>query len=450
MQVSVVRRFLLLTLLLALVGCANKGFTVDDGRRVDEILLADITTYGEGESMLRPAIVRAAALKDAECDTQWELPFAVATSADWSADDRVAWVRALGVDERLTVVGVGPGSPLKLRDKIVQLPGFERSTDPTALLEELANRRDAGQPFDVVQAGGKTVRVTPFKLCRGYARLAPPNTPRGQDYHWLMSMHPLEVPRAHLTEDEALWLVLWSQGISEEGGTRMKTYHYTTKVAGTLYSLFSIATGLKGATMAAEAAIKVAQTAAANVASEVLKRQLMEQAASFAAARVRDELINTAQKLTQAQVVTAMQQAAANRGSLWGVARVAATVFDRADTWAYTRMQKLGANPLVGFALHQRLIEQGSVANAIVLDQERMASLSKLAEADGLGERVVAILRGIRPEELQIALTEMPLASAPAAFSYEDVNDPASSNQPYARGLIDAMLEMPAESGPAR
>jgi hypothetical protein len=301
-----------------------------------------------------------------------------------------------------------------------------------------------------VQAGGKTVRVTPFKLCRGYARLAPPNTPRGQDYHWLMSMHPLEVPRAHLTEDEALWLVLWSQGISEEGGMRMKTYHYTTKVAGTLYSLFSIATGLKGATMAAEAAIKVAQTAAANAASEIVKRQLMEQAASFAAARVRDELINTAQKLTQAQVVTAMQQAAANRGSLWGVARVAATVFDRADTWAYTRMQKLGANPLVGFALHQRLIEQGSVSNAIVLDQERMASLSKQAEADGLGERVVAILRGIRPEELQLALNEMPLASAPTAFSYEDANDPANSNQPYARGLIDAMLEMPAESGPTR
>lgn len=88
------------------------------------------------------------------------------------------------------------------------------------MLNELAERRDAGKPFDLLLASGKTVLVTPLKVCRGYARLAPVSSPQAQDYHWLLSVHPLEVARVDLTEDEALWAVLWMQGVSEEGATR--------------------------------------------------------------------------------------------------------------------------------------------------------------------------------------------------------------------------------------
>ena len=72
--------------------------TVDDGRAVNEELLGNIRSYGAGERALRPAIARSAELKDPDCATQWELPFSVATSYNWNKDDRVAWVRALGVD----------------------------------------------------------------------------------------------------------------------------------------------------------------------------------------------------------------------------------------------------------------------------------------------------------------------------------------------------------------
>ena len=107
-----------------LAACAAPQYTVDDGRAVDEELLGHIRSYGAGEKVLRPAIARSAELNDPDCDTQWELPFSVATSYDLSADDRVAWVRGLGVDERLTVVAAAPDSPLQVRDKIslLQLP----------------------------------------------------------------------------------------------------------------------------------------------------------------------------------------------------------------------------------------------------------------------------------------------------------------------------------------
>lgn len=428
-----------------LAACAAPQYTVDDGRPVNEELLGHIRTYGAGEKALRPAIARSAALKDPDCDTQWELPFSVATSYDWDADDRVAWVRGLGVDERLTVVATAPGSALQLRDKIAQVGDFSRENTEKMLLE-LAERRDAGRPFGVKLASGKTVRVEPFKVCRGYTRLAPPNSAPTQDYHWLLSVHPLEVPRANLSDDEALWAVLWTQGLSEEGGARMKTYHYGTKIAGTLYNLFTIASGIKGAALAADAAIKAAQSAAASVATEILKKQLIDQATAAAASRMRSELGGAVQKLTQQQVVGAMQQAAANRGALSGVAWVAATVFDKADAWAYARLEKLNANPLVAFSLHQKLIEQGLTANALVLDQERLTALNKIAEASGRGADVVAILQGLKPEDLQFELMDMPLASAPGGFSYEDMSAPTVSDQPFARGLIDGMLGMPVAS----
>ena len=443
-------RLLFSILVLALMGaCSAPKYTVDDGRKVDEELLANIRTYGMGERALRPAIAKSAQLKDKDCDKQWELPISVATAYDLPPNDRVAWVRGLGVDERLTVVGVAPNAPLQLREKIVAVAD-NTSEDSQRLLLELADRRDNGRSFQVVLSSGKAVQIVPFEACRGYTRLAPANLPKTQDYHWLLSMHPLEVVRVDMTDEEALWTVLWTQGVSEEGGARMKTYHYSTKIAGTLYNLFTIASGLQGAALAADAAIRTAQSAAASAATEILKKQLIDQASSYATSRLREEVTNAAKTLTQAQVVGAMQQAAANRGALSGVAWIAATVFDQADAWAYKRMEKLGANPLAGFSLHQKLIEKGLASNSMVLDQERMAALSKIAEANGRSDDVVAILGGFKPSDLQLALGDMPLASAPQGFSYDDPNDAFSSTQPYARGLIDSMLSMPIESNSKR
>ena len=44
---------------------------------------------------------------------------------------------------------------------------------------------------------------------------------------------------------------MWTQGLSEEGGARMKTFHYGSKIIGTLYNLVTIASGLKGVSLAA-------------------------------------------------------------------------------------------------------------------------------------------------------------------------------------------------------
>jgi hypothetical protein len=439
------RQLIALLLISLLASCAGPKYTVDDGRKVDEVLLGNIRTYGQGERALRSAISRSASLQDKDCDTQWELPFSVESSYKLADNDRVAWVRALGVDERLTVVATAPGSPLQLRDKIQEIEGYARENSEKMMLE-LADRRDSGKPFNVKLFGGKTVAVTPFKVCRGYARLAPPATPLLQDYHWLLIVHPLQVARPEWTEDEALWAVLWGQGVSEEGGARMKTYAYGTKVAGTLYNLFTIASGIQGAAVAANAAVQAAQAAASSVATEVIKRQLLDQATAAATNRLREEAVDVVRKLSQAQVANAMQQAAANRGALSGVAWVASTVFEKADAWAYARMERLKASPLAAFSLHQKLIEKGLTANSLVLDPDRMNGLSKIAEAHGLREDVVAILQGMRPEDLQVAMAEMPVASAPGAFSYESDDDPALTSQPFARGLVDGMLNMPVES----
>jgi hypothetical protein len=426
-----------------LAACSGPKYTVDDGRKVNEELLGYIKAYGAGERALRPAIARSASLHDPDCSLQWELPFAVASSYDWSEDDRVAWVRALGVDERLTVIAVTPDSPLKPGQKIKAVEGA-RNQDNSYLIELMGRLRDRGYPFDVTLFDASVVRVTPFQACRGYTRLAPPSSPKAQDYHWLMSVHPLEVAQVSLTDDEALWAVLWTQGISEEGGVRMKAYSYSTQVAGTLYNLFTITSGIKGAALAADAAVKAAQSAATAAATEVVKQQLINQASSYAANKVRDQLSEVAQKLTQQQVMNTMQQAAANRGSLSGVAWVASTVFDRADAWAYTRMGRLNANPLAGLSLHQKLVEQGWARNAMVFDPERLAAYNKMAQAQGLSAEVTAILQGIKAEDLQAPLLDMPLATAPSAFSYDDLSaSPATAQQPYARGFVDGMLHSP-------
>ena len=136
------------------------------------------------------------------------------------------------------------------------------SDDAADLSERLAEFRDRGKPFKVTVATGREAELKPFEVCRGYTRFAPPNAPRSRDHHWLMSLHPLDLGDADLQPDEALWMVLWAQGLSEEGGARMKTWHYGSQVVGTLYNLFTIATGIRGAALAADAALRTAQEAA--------------------------------------------------------------------------------------------------------------------------------------------------------------------------------------------
>lgn len=432
-----------MALVTVLVGCAAPRYTVDDGRPVNQELLRKIEQYGMGERALRPAIARSAQLQDPDCNRQWELPISVTSSQDWQENDRVAWVRALSVDERITVIAAAAGVDLRPGDKLVEVDG-EEDDDAAELLKELANMRDWGRPFSVKTAKGKTVTLTPFEVCRGYTRLAPPNTPTLQDYHWLMSYHPLEITQAGLSDDEALWTVLWTQGVSEEGSLRMKGYHYGTQILSSLYTVATLATGLQGAALAADQAIKTAQQAAAQAATDLIKQQLIDQAKQYAANRLREEVGKTVQGLTQAQIVSSMEQVAKNKGLLWGVSRVAATAFDEADAWAYQRMKKLGADPLAVFGLHQKLLEHGLLANALALDPDRMTALQAQAAQDGLSEAVVDRLKGIRPEHLTFTSTEMPLASAKTTFSYEDSGN--DSTDPYAYGLVEALLGMPAAS----
>ena len=437
-----------LLVMALLAGCASgPAFTVDDGRKVDEPLLAGMRAYGAGERLIRPAIARSAALNDKECDKQWELPFAVATSAGWSENDRVAWARALQVDERLTVIAVTQDSPLPMGTRINLVAG-RTSNDGEQLLQWLADARDAGKPFQVGTAAGKGVMIKPFEVCRGYTRFAPPNAPQLQDYHWLLTLHPLEVIQAEPTPDEALWAVLWTQGLSEEGGGRMKTYHYAVKIGGALYNIATLASGVKAAAMAADAAITAARNAAASAATEFLKQQLIEQGKSLATQKIREGLTDAAQQLTRQQAVNVMQAAAANRGSLSGVSRIAATAFERADAWAFNRMAALDAPPLAGFTLHQKMVERSLAQNALVFDADRLAALNKVAAERGFEAEVVAILGGLRADTLVAEIGAMPLASAQGSFSFENPEDPGASR--FSRGLVDAMLELPAESGPKK
>jgi hypothetical protein len=438
----------MLLLVSFLSACAAPKFTVDDGRKVNEELLANIKTLGAGEHVVRGAIIRSAALKDPECAKQWELPFAVTSSYDWREDDRVAWVRGLGVDERMTVIGAAPGSPLQLRDKIVELDGAAKENTERMLLD-LAALRDAGRPFDVKLSTSRKVRVTPVEVCRGFTRLAAPNTPKVQDYHWLMSVHPLEVARANLTEDEALWMVLWTQGVSEEAGARMKTFHYGTKIAGTLYNLFSIASGLQGAAVAAGAMVEAAKATAATAATSVIKQQIIDRATSMAVAGIKDQVIDAAQKMARMTVMEGMQQAAVNRGNLSGVSWIASTRFVEADAWAFARMEKLQANPLAGLTLNQKLLDQKLTANSMAMDPERMAAKVKLAESKGLQGELAKVLQGIQPEDLQMALADMPLATSKGGFAYEDMSAGAG-RQNVSGGLIDSLLEMPMASDKRR
>ncbi len=160
--------------------------------------------------------------------------------------------------------------------------------------------------------------------------------------------------------------------------------------------------------------------------------------------RISEGLTDAAQQISRQQVVGVMQAAAANRGALSGVSRIAATAFERADAWAFTRMAALGAPPLAGFTLHQKLIERRLAMNAFLFDADRLAALNKVAAARGFETDVVAILGGLRADSLLAQIGAMPLASAQSTFSFDSPDDPGAGR--FSRGLVDALLDMPAET----
>ncbi|MDD3352523.1 hypothetical protein [Zoogloea sp.] len=452
-------RFLpcLLILTTLLSACSTVKYTVDDGRKVNEGLLASLRMLGHGERALRPAIARSAALKDPECSRQWELPFSVATSYDWPEDDRVAWVRALQVDERLTVVAATADSGLTPGDKIVDIDGYAKRNS-TKMLEELAELRDDGDPFPIKTAAGKTIVIKPFQVCRGYTRLAPPLTPGYQDFHWLMSIHPLEVFVPQVSADEALWMVLWTQGLSEEGGARMKTFHYSKEIVSTLFEVASLAVGLNAAAEAAKvAASQAAQAAAAAAAKQAgeaaAKQALQEAARSLAEQASRDYLQKVGEELgktvaRQAGNVLRDSFMARVGLSVSSLSWVATTVFDNADRWAYDRMMRLGGDPLAGASLHQKLLDRGLVRNAFVFDEERLRDYAELARQSQRAEMLTALLRGASLEVFALQLGEMPsVGDELAALELRAESDEVVPAAPGAGGLIDAMLRMPLESG---
>lgn len=346
-------RLMAVVFLAASAGCATR-LTVDDGRQLDSRLLSDMRAYGAALKVLRPAIVRSAELEDTGCSNQYELPFDAMTSYGIGDDNtKVAWLRTLGVNENLTVVAADPSAGLRAGDVVAGVDGHT-SKNKQKLAGELIEARDRGEPFPLQLASGRQVTVKPVKVCRGHVQVAPPLAPATQRYHWLESIHPLEVFGRPLTTEEAQWIVLWTQGLSEQGGARMKTYAF---FAGGVKWIAVLALGV-GTAHAASAA-KAAGAAGASTSGPVAAVQLAGQAASL------------------------MAQSAANRASLSGVSQVAAGVFERADAWAFAHMRDLGMDPGAGLSLHQKLVAQGAATNAFLFDEKRLARMRVLASAPG-------------------------------------------------------------------
>ncbi|HEX8963642.1 MAG TPA: hypothetical protein VF801_11620, partial [Rhodocyclaceae bacterium] len=348
----------------SLAGCRSMPYTLDDGRRIEESKLEALRTFGKGRQALREALPRASPATRSGCETEWELPFAVASSDELPPAERVAWVRALNVDERATVVASAAGTGLAPGDKLVGIDG-ERIESGMRMAAALAERRDAGRPFEVATAAGRAVRTTPLRVCRGRAQVAAPATPDAQDYHWGYSVHPQEVFRADLSADEALWVVLWTQGLSAEGAPSMMGYQYGVAP---LRLVLNVAALLSGAGAVAKAAQAAGPAAASEVGAVVAKNVATGVAVGIAKEKAGD----------------AMSASSRNRAGLEGVAWVAGTQFDKADRWCFERMAELGADPLAGFSLHRKLVASGSVGNAFVLDGERLPALMALAEGRNL------------------------------------------------------------------
>jgi hypothetical protein len=336
------------TLLVVLGGCASTTPTVDDGRKLDRQLLVEMQAYGEAAAAIRPAIVRTATLNNTECSTQYELPFEVLSAYGLGDDAKVAWVRALGVDESLTVIAADPSSGLKGGDIVAQVAGY-KSGNTRKMADALLAARDRGEPFTLELASGEQVTVSPIKICRGHVLVASPFEPASQGYHWAQSVHPLEIFHQQLTLDEAAWIVLWTQGLSERGGPQMKTYAF---MVGSIKWITVLALGFGASGGGAAAA-----------GTSTASHQLAGQAASL------------------------MAQAAANRASLSGISGVAASMFDRADQWAFDSMRKLGLDPRAGLSLHAKLVAQGAASNAFLFDERRLANMRALVAGLPKGTR---------------------------------------------------------------
>lgn len=415
----------LAVLLLVLAGCGGVKYTVDDGRQVDEKLLSNIRALGNGEQAIRPALLQSVSLRDKECDTQWELPFAVATSYDLKEDDRVAWARGLQVDERLTVIGAAPEIGLDLGEKIAEIAGYHRDNS-FKMLEELLERRDSGKSFQVKTADGKITHIFPIKVCRGHIMLATPDTPETQDYHWRQSVHPLEAFSKPLTPDEAMWVVLWTQGLSEEGGVRMKTYQYGMSTLKTIVNVAAVVSGVGAAANAAQAAGASVASAAGNAAARAAAEAAAKQLAQEAQRSIAKDLTDRAYKLARKELGDVLQAAAANRIGLGGVSWVAGTVFDRADKWAFEHMAKLNADPLAAFTLHMKLADAGATHNAFVFDEERLTQMKTLAATAGLSEKVARLLDG-KPAE---PATEIATTNATTTTDEDNASIQALSADP--------------------
>jgi hypothetical protein len=418
-----------LTLFFLLSGCAAPTYTVDDGSPVDEKLLSSIRLYGKSEQTIRSHIVRSAQLKDEECDKQWELPFVVATSYDLPREQKIAWVRGLQVDERLSIIAATEESGLKVGDKIEKIDGDDDDIDE--MFEELIDLREDGDPFDITLSTGKVVRIEPVEVCRGRVEITKPSAPDAQDYHWLNTVHPMSVFSQDLTPDEAMWLVLWTQGLSEEAGARMKTYHYGAKLVKTGITIASIASGVGAAANAASAA---AANIAASEAGKAAARAAGKEVVKFAAEQVTDDL---RQKMMQAALkeagkaaaqeiaVGAVASAGLFKTSLSGVAWVAGTGFWMADKWALDRMARLGADPLAAYSLHYKLAANAHADNAFVFDEERLANMIKYADEGGFSDKARLALSGTSPNAL-IASTEA-VESSNVEVRTLDATDPATS-----------------------
>lgn len=409
-----------LFLMVMLSGCSPMKYTVDDGRALDPELLTKIKSYGDAQKVIRPAIAKSAEIIDdnISCSKQWDIPFSVATSYDIrSEDDRVAWVRMLKVDERLTVVGTAPETGLSLGDKLVSLDGYKRD-NALKMLEELQSLQLDGDPFDVETSEGKKLTIKPVKLCRGYVELAPLDEPYKQDIHWLKVVHPIEVFREPLSKDEVLWLVLWTQGLSEEAGGRMRTYSFSVGLAKTAINLAALASGVgaaaqqaQAATAAANAAAQsaaqsAASSAAASAAQQAAVKALAEQLAKQAAENYAKDIANSAFEYSKKQVGDALQTAAANRFGFGGLGFVAGTAYDLADAWAAKQMIKLGLDPIAGLSLHFKLIKSGALNNVFVLDEERLEAYKLVMAELGYSDGVSALLDSIKYKEDSTPITE--------------------------------------------
>jgi hypothetical protein len=345
---NTITAFIAAFFLASLAGCATR-LTVDDGRALDSHMVASMRDFAEAAAIVRPAIVRSAAMADSGCDKQYELPFDAVTTYGADEDVKVAWVRALGVDENLTVIAADRSSGLHGGDILAEVDGYS-SGNKRKMAKRLADARDRGQPFELKLADGERLSVAPIRICRGHVLVAPPLDPALQSYHWTASVHPLEVFHTQLSADEAEWIVLWTQGLSERGGARMKTYAF---FVGSFKWLSVLGLGLvtSSATASARAA---AASAGSSAAGPVAATQLAGQAASL------------------------MAQSAANRASLSGVSRVAAGMFERADKWAFDGMRKLGMDARAGLSLHDKLVAQGAAANAFLLDEKRLQGMRSM------------------------------------------------------------------------